>query len=188
VNIPVTFMLPPTVSVTCRFATEKQRVSLALLSALSKRINIETIQLPKCRMIRHNSSPDAVRPQHMKARFAFSALALLIFAAVSPAEPTPAPKRAKGKEVVPARQDAKVPAAVALFILQLRPDGSVQKVLIGRSTGNHSLDAITAKGLSAMRFPDAVLTKEERSKREKILQLPVSEELLKSARYLPNLR
>lgn len=39
-----------------------------------------------------------------------------------------------------------------------------------------------------MRFPDDVLTKEERAKREKILQLPVTEELLKDARYLPNLR
>jgi hypothetical protein len=125
----------------------------------------------------------------MKARFAFSVLALLVFAAVSKAEPTPAPKRAKSKAVAPARQHAsKVPAATALFVLQLRPDGSVQKVLIARSTGNRSLDAITAKGLSAMRFPDDVLTKEERAKREKILQLPVTEELLKDARYLPNLR
>jgi hypothetical protein len=130
-----------------------------------------------------------MRPQDMKARFAFLVLTLLVFAALSQAEPTPAPKRAKSKPVGPARQHAsKVPAAIALFVLQLRPDGSVQKVLIARSTGNHSLDAITAKGLSTMRFPDDVLTKEERAKREKILQLPVTEELLKDARYLPNLR
>ena len=38
----------------------KQRVYVALLSPLSKRIKVETIPLPKCRMIRHNSRLDLI--------------------------------------------------------------------------------------------------------------------------------
>jgi hypothetical protein len=35
-----------------------------------------------------------------------------------------------------------------------------------------------------MRFPDEILTKEERAKRQTILRFPITEELLRDARYL----
>jgi hypothetical protein len=80
-------------------------------------------------------------------------------------------------------EDSHPTAEIAVFVLQLRPDGTVAKATIAKSTGNARLDAITAKGLSAMRFPDEMLTPEERAKRQTILRLPITQELLRDARY-----
>ena len=111
---------------------------------------------------------------------------LIALTTTSYAEPTPASKQRKTKIATPKHQRAVVaPAATGVFVLQLRPNGTVEKVLIARSTGNKTIDAWTAKGLSHMRFRPEELTKEELAKRQKILTTTLTEEDRKNARYLP---
>src|SRR5881394_2150244 len=124
-----------------------------------------------------------MRPSSMKTRITSLAITLMIFAATLLADPTPTPKARKAKPAVPARERAAQPAgATGVFIVQLRPDGSVQKVLIARSTGNEVVDAYTVRGLSVMRFPSETLTKAELAKHEKVLTMTISAEELRKFR------
>ena len=97
----------------------------------------------------------------MKAPLQIAIVLVCICPLALHAEPTPRPSAAQRKAVVSRQQTSEHAGATGVFVLQLRPDGSVDKVLIARSTGNQNIDAWTAKGLSAMRFPPEQLTKTE---------------------------
>jgi hypothetical protein len=122
----------------------------------------------------------------MNTRITGLAITLLIFAGTLLAAPTPTPRARTAKRAAPTRERAPQPAgATGVFVAQLRPDGSVQKVLIARSTGNKLVDAYTARGLSFMRFPPETLTKAERAKGQKVFPVTITAEELKKFRYGP---
>ncbi len=122
----------------------------------------------------------------MRTRIISSAITWVIVAATVYADPTPAPKGPKAKPTASPRERATQPAgATGVFVALLRPDGSVQKVLIARSTGNEVVDAYAIRGLSFMRFPPETLTKAERAKGQKVLPLTITAEELKKFRYGP---
>jgi hypothetical protein len=82
----------------------------------------------------------------MKTRITGLAITSLMFAARLLADPTSTPKTSKAKPAAPARERAAQAAgATGVFVAQLRPDGTVQRVLIARSTGNEVVDAYTVK-------------------------------------------
>lgn len=124
----------------------------------------------------------------MTTRFAATFATLVALTATSYADPTPPPKQRKAKVAAPKQERAVAPAATGVFVLQLRANGTVEKVLIARSTGNKTIDAWTTMGLSQMRFRPEELTKEELAKRQKILTITLTEQELKNARYLPQPR
>jgi hypothetical protein len=116
----------------------------------------------------------------MKTRITGLAVTSLIFAATLLADPTSTPKARKAKPATPARERTAQPAAATgIFVAQLRPDGTVQKVLIARSTGNEKVDAYTTRGLSLMRFPPETLTKAERAKGQIVFPVTISADELK---------
>jgi hypothetical protein len=120
----------------------------------------------------------------MKTRITGLAITSLIFAGTLLADPTSTPKARKTKPAVPTRERAAQPAgATGVFVAQLRPDGSVQKVLIARSTGNEIVDTYAVRGLSLMRFPPETLTKAQRAKGQIVFPMTISAEELKKFHY-----
>jgi len=108
----------------------------------------------------------------MKTGITCLAIMLLMFSGTLLADPTPPPKAPKAKPTAQARDRAAQPAgATGVFVAQLRPDGTVQKVLVARSTGNQVVDANTVRGLSLMRFPLETLTKEQRAKGQIVVRM-----------------
>jgi hypothetical protein len=116
-------------------------------------------------------------PTFMKSLMIRAAIMFVTIAGSIHAGPTPVPKAA-------AHERPRPPAgATGVFVAKLRVDGTVQEVLISRSTGNKVVDAYTVRGLSSMRFPPEILTKAERAKREKVLPITITAEELKKFRY-----
>jgi hypothetical protein len=120
--------------------------------------------------------------------------ALVLFMIVSPAlgEPSPKPRIAKDTASRPQKENARgtqrpseASTAVGLFLLQLQTDGSVRNVVVVRTTGDKVLDAWTAGPLWHTRFKPEQLTKEQWTKKEVLVPVPVTKEDLKTARYLP---
>jgi TonB family protein len=122
----------------------------------------------------------------MKTGITCLAIMLLMFSGTLLADLTPPPKAPKAKPTAQVRDRAAQPAgATGVFVAQLRPDGTVQKVLIARSTGNQVVDANAVRGLSLMRFPPETLTKEQRAKGQIVVPMTSSAEELKKFRYRP---
>ena len=103
----------------------------------------------------------------MKTGITCLAIMLLMFSGTLLADPTPPPKAPKAKPTA----QAQPAGATGVFVAQLRPDGTVQKVLVARSTGNQVVDANTVRGLSLMRFPLETLTKEQRAKGQIVVRM-----------------